>query len=99
MIDGLDAPTLYEAVGHAHGALSGEPGDVDTAAAARPCGRSAGWCTTGSPALAALARALGSLARLGLAVTDAELEVYADAAARVAAVDVRRCRPRRPPRR
>lgn len=86
---GLDAPTLHEAVGHAHSALSGEPGDVDTTAA-RAGTRAWGWTVhDGSPALAALARALGSLEALGLAVTDAELEVYADAAARVAAVDVR----------
>lgn len=86
---GLDSPTLHEAVGHAHSALSGEPGDVDTEAT-RAQIASLGWVVhDGSPALAALARALRSLEALGLTMTDTDLAVYADAAATVAAADVR----------
>jgi DNA-binding transcriptional MerR regulator len=88
VLDGLDAPTLFEAVGCAHGALSGDPGEVDTAEAARLV-HELGWTVhDASPALAALARALGSLADVGMAMTADQVETYARAAEQVAATDV-----------
>ena len=88
VIDGLDAPSLFEAVGCAHGALSGDPGEVDTTAAAEAV-RALGWQVhDGSPAMAALARALQALADVGLTLPDDQLAVYGRAAEQVAAADV-----------
>ncbi len=88
VLDGLESPTLFEAVGSAHGALSGEVGGTDTAAA-HELVRGLGWAVhAGSPALAALARALGSLDDVGLSMPPEQLAVYARAAEQVAAADV-----------
>ena len=88
VLDGLDSPTLFEAVGHAHGTLSGEVGDTDTAAA-HELVEGLGWTVhDGSPALAALTRALASLEDVGVAMPPEHLAEYARAAEQVAAADV-----------
>lgn len=88
VLEGLASPTLFEAVGCAHGALSGEVGGTDTAAA-HALVRDLGWTVhDSSPSLAALARALGSLEDVGLAMSREQLAVYGRAAEQVAATDV-----------
>lgn len=89
VLDGLASPSLFEAVGAAHGALGDEPGEVDTSRVADLLTR-VGWAGVDAscPAARRLAKALGALEDVGLTMTDEHLLAYASAARAAAEVDV-----------
>ncbi len=89
VLAGLESPSLFDAVGHAHTALGDEPAEVDTARA-RGLVEELGWAGVEGegPAVRRLARALAALDEVGLTMSDADLRSYAEAARQVAEVDV-----------
>lgn len=92
VIDGVSDPdrSLYEVMGVAHSALPPHAADVDPARA-RALVESLGWHVhPQTTALRQLEQALRALDDVGLAPSEEHVQAYADAARRVAEVDVAR---------
>ncbi|MEO6880473.1 MAG: MerR family transcriptional regulator [Mycobacteriaceae bacterium] len=87
----VDDPSIsvHDALGAACAATSEpSPQTTDLAAAMAHVGRWGWWVTEDSPALQDLARALAAAQEVDLDVTEAHLDAYAEAAARVGRADV-----------
>lgn len=89
VLAGLQSPSLWEAVGHAHSALGDAPDEVGTARVGELLDR-VGWAGVDEhcPAARRLAAALAALEDVGLPMTDDHLLAYASAARAAAEVDV-----------
>lgn len=89
VLAGLESPSLFDAVGQAHGALGDEPDDVDTGRVAQLLAR-LGWTGVDErcPAARRLAASLAALEDVGLTMSEDHLLAYAAAARAAAEVDV-----------